>query len=103
MATPTYAVGSVVQHPIRQEWGRGLVQAVDQNRLLVQWDGRTEPASWMHLNVVPLLLAEDQTAPVFKRRAAAPRKTPRSAAKSTAHIRRAEDRDTEAPGADAAT
>lgn len=103
MATPTYAVGSVVQHPTRQEWGRGLVQAVDQNRLLVQWDGRTDPPSWMHLNIVSLLLAEDQTAPVFKRRAAAPRsKAPRPAAKSTAHIRAAEDRDSAAPGADAA-
>src|SRR4029079_13031619 len=57
------------------EWGRGLVQAVDQNRLLVQWDGRAVPASWMHLNHVTLPLADDQTAPIFKRRAAAPRKS----------------------------
>jgi hypothetical protein len=103
MATPSYSVGSVVQHPTMTDWGRGLVQAVDQNRLLVQWDGRTVPASWMHLNHVVLPLAEDQTPPVFKRRAATPRKTPRPKAKSMAHIRRAEDRDVEAPGADAAT
>lgn len=84
MATPKYAVGCVVEHPVKPDWGRGRVEAVETPRILVRWMGAGATPRWMWTDAVPLPLSADQTEPFpgrsHAKASAGPKTRPRAAA-----------------------
>lgn len=93
MVKVKYAVGCVVEHPVKPDWGRGRVEAIETPRILVRWSGGGSTPRWMWTNAVPLPLAADQSdpfpgrkpstsakAPAARPRAAAPKRAPKAKA-----------------------
>jgi hypothetical protein len=86
MAKIKYEIGSVVEHPVKPDWGRGRVEAVETPRLLVRWTGAGSQSRWMWTDAVPLPLSGDQSDPFPGRKpsTSAAKKTPRPRAKAPA-------------------